>query len=275
MQTKNRLSLFVFFALLLLARASIADDRSQLFQPGSGLSFGAGLDFSTGTYGTPDTTTVTSIPLYGQYQTKDWLFKLTIPFVDVAGNGNVLPGLGRVDNSNSRGRGRDPGDTTGSASGPGDIVGSATYNMLYDANYKWGLDLTGTVKLGTADPDKGLGTGENDYGAQVDVYKNLDNNLTLYTGLGYTILGSSDFIHLNNVFNFVAGGSLKLDAERSVGLQYDAREKVTDDGSPLNELTAFYTQKLDPQWKLQAYVLKGFSDGSPDWGAGVTMQRAF
>lgn len=272
MPTKNWLCLFAACGLLLAAQASSADER--LFREGSGLSLGTGLTFSTGTYGTPDTTTITSIPFIARYETKDWLFRLTVPYIEVSGNGNVLPGVGRVANSNSSGRGRGAGETTGTASGLGDVVASATYNLSYDPVAKWGIDLTGKIKLGTADPDEGLGTGENDYGAQVDLYKNLDR-LTLYTGLGYTVLGSSEFIHLNNVFNFLAGGVLKIDAGRDVGLQYDAREKASDSGAPLSELTAFYVQKLDRNWKMQAYVLKGFADGSPDWGAGVIVLRSY
>lgn len=50
----------------------------------------------------------------------------------------------------------------------------------------------------------------------------------------------------------------------------DLRQKASAAGAPQRELTAFVTRKLDKSWKAQAYVVKGFADGSPDWGAALT-----
>lgn len=40
-------------------------------------------------------------------------------------------------------------------------------------------------------------------------------------------------------------------------------------------LTAFYVRRFDRVWKMQAYFLKGFADGSPNWGAGVIALRSY
>ena len=42
-----------------------------------------------------------------------------------------------------------------------------------------------------------------------------------------------------------------------------------------SELTAFYALKYNKSWKTQAYFLKGFSDASPDWGAGLSVGYSF
>jgi hypothetical protein len=130
------------------------------------------------------------------------------------------------------------------------------------------------VKLGTADRDQGLGTGADDYGMQVDVYKTYDR-VTYFAGIGYTELGSSPFIQLNSVLSGTAGASYKLDERNSAGLSLDTRERASPSGSPQRELSAFWTQKIDRTWKMQAYVLKGFSNGSPDWGVGASFAHAF
>src|SRR5712692_5049128 len=70
------------------------------------LSLGAGLTYSTGTYGTSTETKILSIPLTGRYDQGPWVFKLTVPLLRVTGASDVIPGLGRGNNSNSRGRGR-------------------------------------------------------------------------------------------------------------------------------------------------------------------------
>jgi hypothetical protein len=148
------------------------------------------------------------------------------------------------------------------------------YNAYYNAASKTGVDLTGKVKFGTADADKGLGTGETDYGILAEAYKTFDRT-TVFAGLGYTILGSSEFIQLNDVFNVLAGVSYKLDERSSVGLSLDARERTSVTSFAQRELTAFWSYRIDRAWKAQAYVLKGLADGSPDWGAGVSAAYAF
>jgi hypothetical protein len=239
---------------------------------GGELSLGAGLNYSTGTYGTSTSTDIVSIPFTARYDRGPWIFKLIVPYLYISGSGDVIPGLGRVNNSNSRGRGK--GGVSESVSGPGDTIVAATYNAYYDSASKLGLGLTGRLKLPTGDADRGLGTGATDESVQVDLYKTYDR-VTLFGDLGYTFFGSSQFIQLQNAFNYGVGASYKLNAADSAGLSLDGRQPVTSGGPPQRELTAFWTHRVDKAWKAQAYVLFGLADGSPDWGAGISAAYAF
>ena len=264
-------------ALTLLAAGIGASAHGALGAEPGQFTAGAGFNYSTGEYGTSTTTKITSIPFTGRYEQGPLALKVTVPWIEITGASSVIPGLGTVDNANPRGRGRAApagGSANTTASGLGDIVGSATYNAYYDSASKFGIDATARIKLGTADPDEGLGTGENDYGAQVDVYRTYDRT-TLFGGIGYTVLGSSTFIHLNNVLNVNLSASYRLDERDSAGLSFDARERACSSCSPQEELMAFLIRKLDRQWKAQAYVLKGFANGSPDWGIGLSAAYAF
>ena len=236
------------------------------------LSLGAGLTYSTGTYGTSTETKILSIPLTGRYDQGPWVFKLTVPLLRVTGASDVIPGLGRVNNSNSRGRGR--GGVSESVSGPGDTIASATYNTYYDSASKLGLDLTARLKLPTGDADRGLGTGSTDESFQADLYKTYDR-VTLFGDLGYTFFGHSEFIQLQNALNYGAGASYKLDATDSVGLSLDGRQRVTPGGPQQRELTAFWNRRIDKVRRLQAYFLIGLENGSPDWGMGVSAAYVF
>lgn len=248
-------------------------------EPGS-FTLSTGLNYSSGTYGTDTTTTITSMPIIARYDRGPWILKLTVPYLRITGASNVIPGVGTVANANPRGRGRGPAGggtapsttTTGTAEGWGDIVAAATYNAYGSADLA--VDLTGKVKFGTADADEGLGTGENDYAAQVDVYKTY-GRITAFAGLGYNVLGSSQFIQLDNVFNATVGGAYKFDDQTTAGLMLDAREKTSASGHEQSELTAYVTHKLDRHWKTQAYALKGMATGSPDWGVGAFVGYAF
>src|SRR5574340_452644 len=61
------------------------------------------------------------------------------------------------------------------------------YNIYSGRASGFGIDLTGKVKLNTA--DFGLHRGRNDYAAQADAYQSFDN-FTALGSLGYKFLGN-------------------------------------------------------------------------------------
>ena len=240
-------------------------------QEGS-FSVGGGFDFSSGDYGTSSTTDIFSIPVFGKYETGPWIFKLTVPYIQISGPGNVIPGVGRV--NAVRGNPNAAPTTSNTESGIGDVVAAVTYNVYSRGASDPVVDLTGKIKFGTADENKGLGTGENDYSAQVDVYKSYGQFTALVTA-GYSILGSSAAIPLDNVFYGSFGGVYKFDNRTSGGVILDLRQAASATSGSRSEATAYVAYKLSDVWKAQAYVLKGFADGSPDYGLGATIARSF
>lgn len=227
------------------------------------LSLKTGYDHSTGKYGTNIETEITSIPFILNYETGDWIFKATAPYVRIKGADNVRTGVGPISTAPASVR---------SVSGLGDVTVSATRALLLDS--RTGLDLTAKVKLATADSDKGLGTGEHDYWLLADAYKQI-GAVTYFGGIGYGMLGDSPALQLKNVVSTNLGASYKLNRQSSLGLAFDTRTKSTDRGFAQREATAFYMRTLAGGYKLQAYALKGFSDGSPDWGGGVNIGYNF
>lgn len=236
----------------------------------SELRAGVGADYSTGNYGQSTSTEILSIPFMARYETDRWTLKISAPYLRVTGPGNVIPGVGRHDNGKSPPRAAG----TSTESGLGDTVGSATYTAYYDDATKRGLDLTGKLKLPTADADRGLGTGSTDESLQVDVYQT-QGPFTVFADIGYTFFGHSDVVQLENAPYYGLGFSQKLDAANSLGMSFDGRQRVTPGGAPRRELTAFWNRRMDRAMRLQAYVLKGFADGSPDWGIGASLMRGF
>lgn len=242
----------------------------------------AGADYTTGKYGTDTSTDIWDVPFGFGYTTGPWSFKLTVPYISISGANNVIPGIGQVQNTNPQGRGRGRGGvptppatvTTGSASGLGDVVAQATLQAYTNDAAQFGVDVTGKVKFGTADENKGLGTGKNDYGVNVDLYKGF-GAWTVFGGVGYTKYGSSDFIPLHNGWNANVGTGYKLSDADSVGVYYYYREKISDAGFQQSEATAYWNHHIGNAWNVQAYVLAGFADGSPDWGGGATVKYTF
>jgi hypothetical protein len=246
-------------------------------------SLSAGADYSSGKYGTDTTTDIWSVPVVAAYQTDRWTFKLTVPYINISGAGNVIPGVGKVNNGNPKGRGRGNGGGTtpvpgtaasGSASGLGDITASAGYELFGSADRTFGLDLTGKVKFGTADENKGLGTGKNDYGLSLDTYK-VSGDWTAFGGVGWMKYGSSQYIQLKNGFNANIGADYKLGASDNIGAYYYYRERIADTGAAQSELTAYWNHKFNDSLRVQAYALAGFADGSPDYGVGASLKYSF
>jgi hypothetical protein len=264
MQVKHKARLAALAAALAASQASWAEGT---------LTAGTGYNYSKGNYGTTTSTEITSIPFSLAYDTGPWTMKLTVPYIRITGASDVVAGVGRARRST---RGVPITTTTiRTTSGMGDVVAAATYNFYNDSATQMGADITGKIKFGTASADDGLGTGKNDYIVMLDVYKKLTNQWTLFGGIGYSVLGSTVDVPLRNAANLSLGASYKVNDASNVGFSYDYRQRSSDTSFAQSEITAFLVHKFDKSWKAQAYLLKGFSDGSPDWGGGASIAYAF
>ncbi len=225
-----------------------------------GLRLSAGYDFSTGTYGSTERTDVNYFPFLVRYERDDWVLRLTVPYLRVTGPGTIVGG----DNPIVL-----PQTTTQrtSAEGLGDVVAAATYPLINGVS-GWFVDATAKVKFGTASAQKGLGTGENDYGVQLDFTKVLGAFSPL-ASVGYRVMGSSEQLQLRNVWGFSAGAAYRIESGFSTGAYYDFRQAAAQGSAPLRELTAYVLKRLGEHWRVQLYLTHGFSDGSPDWGGGL------
>jgi hypothetical protein len=263
---KNKL--IAVFVLTTLGNLAVSHASEAWAVDGESFSFAGGFDYSTGSYGSGTTTSIFSIPVIGTYKTGLWMFNLTVPYVWISGNGSVVPGMG----------GSMPGLSGGvsgmgsmrsantTQSGLGDVVAAATYNIYSEIENADKVDITGKVKLSTA--DTGLGTGENDYAAQVDIYQAFDH-FTAMVSLGYLVLGNPPGGNLNNAAYGIAGAYSQFSGQIGGGAEIRISQKYSDTTSGQGELTAYLNRKFGKGQYIRGYVLKGFSDGSPDFGFGL------
>lgn len=229
----------------------------------SKFSFSTGATYITGNYGGSDSTDVYYVPFTFKYKYEKLRFKLTIPYLEKTGPRNVIVGIGQV--------GQQVSTIQTTETGLGDISAAVRFNFYYNQAFKILLDAEGKVNIGTADVDKGLGTGKTDYSFRLGLYKVFDK-LTPYVKGGYKVYGRSK---LNDVFFVSTGLSYKLNPTISAGLDYAWREKVSDSGAERNRITAFSRQKLTKNWGLQEYIIKGFGRSTADWGGGISISYGF
>lgn len=246
-------------AFLALASTCVVADDSFL-----NATWSSGLEYSSGTYGGDDDIEEIYLPVTLGLNFTRVSLDLTVPYLSVrAPEGTAVtdPGGEPVPGS---------GETV-TESGLGDVIAGITiYDVVYSEDLGLALDLTGKVKFGTADEDKGLGTGESDFTVRADLYKYLEQ-FTLLGSVGYKFRGDTESVELEDVLIGSIGGIYHLSDQHCFGLIFDYREASIADGDAVSELSAFLSQELNDSWSLQLYVFTGFTDSSSDWGGGVLL----
>ena len=248
----------LFAALLFAFSLATKADEGQF-----GLT--SGLDYSTGNYGQTEATRILYVPFIGKYELDRWLVKVTVPWLQIDGPGGVTGGDSKIiiaENINKHSH----------ESGLGDIVTGITYTTYQSLEQKLTLDVGSKVKFATASADKGLGTGKNDYSAQMDAYKTFDK-LTLLGTVGYKVFGKPDFssYKLSNIWFGTIGAAYKIDAANSAGVLLDLREAAWEFNTNIREYTIYYTHRFNPTYNLQSYITSGDTRSSVDFGAGLML----
>src|SRR5499427_9987182 len=217
-----------------------AAHAAALAAPSDLVTWSVGAEYSSGDYGAPQKTDIFYVPFAVKYETGPWAYKVTVPFVEITGPGNVIGAGGDrivIPGVNQPRR---------TASGLGDIVGAVFYNALDDRKAPVGLDLGAKVKFGTANSDKGLGTGENDFAVQADFFKAM-GKFTPFGTIGYRWYGDPPGVNFRNVPYASLGGAYRLSQDTSLGAVYDFRDSVFAGGPKVSELTGYVSQKLSKE----------------------------
>ncbi|HMV20364.1 MAG: hypothetical protein JNK96_07370 [Betaproteobacteria bacterium] len=219
------------------------------------------LDYAEGKYGERTKSTSWTMPLIVKQQIGDFGFKLNLPYIRATGT--AASGGDRFASSRQ------------TQEGFGDLVATATWGLLDDEGAQFAVDLGAKAKLAVADKRQDLlTTGRNDYSLLADVLRNF-GNLTGFVTLGRTWKGDPAGINYRNPWFGTIGLSRKLQPDLSLGAMVDYRQKLTPRGDPINEMTLFVERKFSSQLKVQGYLVRGFSDSSPDIGAGITVSARF
>jgi len=226
------------------------------------LTLSAGLDYSSGDYGSDTDTEVWYFPFMAKYEIGRSIIKLTVPYLQVDGPSGCTVIDGRPICGTT--------GTTSSEQGLGDVVLGYSYSLTPQPVAGFIVDLGGKIKFATADEDKGLGTGENDYSLQADAFY-MAGKVTPFATLGYRFMGDPDGYDFNDTWFGTLGVDYKLSQTNNVGGLWDLRQKVTDDSDGASELMLYWSHKFTGGYKLQTYAVSGFSDASPDYGLGVML----
>jgi hypothetical protein len=229
------------------------------------LTLSAGAEYTTGTYGGDTDIEDFFVPVKATLDYRRFSLRVVVPYLSVrAPEGTVITGPGD-----------EPIPGTGDIvtnSGIGDVLGSITvYDVVSNRRLGFAIDLTGRVKFGTADVEKGLGTGENDFTVQADFLK-FANRYTWIASAGYKFRGQPPDAVIDDALLASVGGIYALTRDTRTGMFFDYRESSIG-ADPTQELSVFFSKRLSADWRLQVFVFKGFTDSGADWGSGLHVKR--
>jgi hypothetical protein len=263
-------------SLVALASASIGAGAGAA--SAQTVQIGVGAEYSTGTYGGTDETSIYEVPITFRLRAGDWSFRARVPFASIEGPGGVVPG-GPDDNGGDRsgpGGGGDEdddliendlGEVIGGVneSGLADISLSATWSQsIGEDNY---LDLTGRVTLPTGDVAKDLGTGETDFTMLAEFGHDFDG-AGVYAFGGYKFRGGAT---REDGAQFGAGGYFRPLDGVVAGVDAGWSESSINGLDQSADLTAYSSFTLSPDWRISLYALTGLTDNAPDFGAGLRL----
>lgn len=250
-------------AMAVFSAGAVAEDAAYL-------TMTIGYEAISGKYGTASTTDIVTVPVSALYESGRWALKLTVPYIQATGDGSVLASGG--------GRGRRATSTTTATttrttnSGLGDVVTLLAYNLYAAEEVDAGIDLAGRVKFGTA--SKTLGTGENDYAVQLYVYRAIGDFMPSLI-YGYEVLGSSAEVPLDNVHYGVVAGDYRFSELTNGGLEYKYSQQASATAAEQREAALYVNTEIGKDIWLRAYLLKGYSAGSPDNGYGLSISSVY
>jgi len=218
-----------------------------------------GYHFSSGTYGTSQTTDIAYIPLVARTEIGPWSIQGTIPYLRINGPAGFIQGPSG------------PIQTTGGQSdGLGDILLRGSYTIAPEAYWIPFVELVGIIKFPTASRGAGLGTGKFDFGIESDLFWSA-GKFTPFAMIGYRFLGSPPGTDLDNVVVASLGGLYQLIDKVHVGVFLDYREAPSAAVGERLEVVPFGSWQIDTHWSADLYASAGLATGSPDAGTGLQL----
>ena len=154
-------------------------------------------------------------------------------------------------------------------SGFGDAVLRAGASLIGQTPNGYSLYGSASVKLPTADPNKGLGTGEADYGAFLTGSKRFDN-VSLWVSGGGIMTGDTPQQALNDLYYYEAGISRAFDRTIIYLSASGYREIVPEADAPISANIGFF-HILSPRYSVRGALQAGLSRGAPDYGISFSL----
>jgi outer membrane putative beta-barrel porin/alpha-amylase len=237
--------------------------------------FSSSVNYSIGDYGTNKDTTIVYVPFTFGVRPVDTLWiNVTVPWIYQNSQNVVVTGGGVATRKKATGKFAQPATAT-TESGLGDVLVRASYVLLDEKPFLPEIAPYVKIKFPTADPDKGLGTGEYDETVGVDLSKQLIGPLYGYVTVAYTFVGSPPGADFHNSFGWSVGAAYNLIPSLSFFAFLDGATAISPGQADPLELRVGAEYRLIKALKFTGAVTRGLSNGSADWGLSAALTLRF
>ncbi len=165
------------------------------------------------------------------------------------------------------------GGASTSESGMGDVILRGGRVFIPEGGVGFSLDGALAVKLPTADKNKGLGTGETDYGAFLSAHQ-LVAGVKLSLLSGYIKIGEPAGIKYNDVYSYGLGIS-KVFGFTELYSSIEGRRAMAPGARNPAEVSVGFFHVLNVDYAIVGGVFKGLNNGGPDFGMNFGVMRWF
>jgi hypothetical protein len=226
-----------------------------------------GVDFSTGKYGTDNTTSVVNVPLRLRYRDGPYKLRLGIPFLIVQGPEQAVPNIGVVGTSNG----------ASTVAGLGDIRFSGSVRVLGGGtDDRLRAELTTGAKTPSGSRARGLGSGAWRLFGAVETTLDITRNVWVENNLGWSApLASNDSLQLREFVYFSSTLNVDLNDRWTVGATLDTQQRAVSGGSTVLEVGVFAEYEIVRDTRVSVSAFRGLTRDSSDWGAGIVVSRTF
>jgi hypothetical protein len=214
--------------------------------------------YRSGDFGLTGGTRILAVPATYAVISDRQEFRLTVPFLSVTSDDPVTIVGDQVIER--------PGGLGGTESGLGDVVAEEEHFFLAGGGARPWLSLLLSVKLPTADEDRGLGTGRPDAGAGMGLIQPLGTRWHLLGEAQYSVLGDPPDLDLRNTLWLSLGLQRRVSGSASASLSIERRNSVLRDLPDIARFGLIYDQGLARRVNLRAALFLGLSDTAEDYG---------
>jgi hypothetical protein len=156
-------------------------------------------------------------------------------------------------------------------SGPGDLVAEYDRYLLAggvaaDGRRRPWVTAGLRLKLPTADEDRGLGTGEPDWGPQAAIVQPVGALWHVLAEARYVVRGDPPGFDYRNTWWLAAGVQRRLGDGIHLSVVLDNRQSVLRGRDTIRDLTIAYDRRLSPVAGLRSALYAGLSDTAEDFG---------
>lgn len=229
---------YVLFGLLTITSAAT---QAETF-------FSSGLFYLHGQTDTTEKTPITalSVPISISHRDQSWFGRISTAWLQQSTDDNG----------------------TQTVEGMGDTYLSLGYTFQQMPN----LQLSLKYKLATGDENKGLSTGENDLGFQLDYFQQLNSQYAGFTTVGYSLNGKPSQTDIQNTTYASLGFGKNIGARWQIGMSVDYQQSLYRSLEDQTALSVFsgYLAANKTSWGLMAAY-----DNTETLSLGLSYQHPF